>query len=304
MIAKTKFFYKVVIKMKTKNALLIDIGGTKTEIEYDNKITKYENKNYDSFENFLEDFLSENSISPNILGIAAAGPVNDGICKLTNLSWMIDIKKIRNTYFPEISLDNTFLLNDLEAAAWYPKNLEDKNIKGNYAVISVGTGLGVAFACYNKKRNEYFIIPTEAGHTIRNIGNGETWEDVLSGQGLLNYYNDFCLSENKKYLTNTKELYQLASKNDFDSLKAVNIFFQNLALFAQNLALITNPQQGIYLTGGIVSNFYKFITLSDFERTFKNNQKMESFLKNIPVYFIEGSAPLKSLQTFIDYTYI
>lgn len=300
MIAKTKFFYKVVIKMKTKNALLIDIGGTKTEIEYDNKITKYENINYNSFENFLEDFLSENSISPNILGIAAAGPVKNGICKLTNLSWMIDIKKIRNTYFPEISLDNTFLLNDLEAAAWYPKNLEDKNIKGNYAVISVGTGLGVAFACYNKKRNEYFIISTEAGHTIRNIGNGETWEDVLSGQGLLNYYNDFCLSENKKYLTNTKELYQLAVDNDFDSLKAVNIFFHNLALFAQNIALTTIPQKGIYLTGGIVSNFNKFINISDFQETFQGNRKMADLLKDIPLFFLEGSTPLKGLKWFVE----
>ncbi len=290
--------------MIKRNTLLIDIGGTKTELEYDNKITKYENKNYDSFENLLEDFLSGNYISPNILGVAAAGPVNDGICKLTNLPWIINIEKIRNDFFPEISKEKSFLLNDLEAAAWYPKNLKDEYPNGNYLVISSGTGLGAAFACYITKENKYFIVPTEAGHTLRNAEKKESWEDILSGKGLLNSYNDLCLNENKKYLTNTKELYQLASENDFDSLKAVNIFFQNLALFAQNLALITNPQQGIYLTGGIVSNFYKFITLSDFERTFKNNQKMESFLKNIPVYFIKGSAPLKGLQTFIDYTYI
>jgi glucokinase len=290
--------------MIQRNALLIDIGGTKTEIEYDNKITKYENKNYEFFEDLLKDFLRENSVTPNILGIAAAGPVKDGICELTNLFWIIDLKKIRNNFFPEISLENVFLLNDLEAAAWYLKSLGDKEIKGNYAVISVGTGLGVAFACYNKKINDYFIVPTEAGHTLRSIGNKESWEDLLSGKGLLNYYNDLCLSENKKYLTNTKELYQLASDNDIHSLKAVNIFFHSLALFAQNIALITIPQKGIYLTGGIISNFNKFINISDFENTFKENLKMNALLKDIPLFFLDGSTPLKGLKSFIEETYI
>ena len=290
--------------MTIKNALLIDIGGTKTELEYDNKIAKYENKNYASFENLLEDFLGEISIAPNILGIAAAGPVKDGVCKLTNLPWIINLEKIRNDFFPEISLENTFLLNDLEAATWYPKNLGDKEIKGNYAVISVGTGLGVAFACYNKKTNDYFIVPTEAGHTIRSIGNKESWEDVLSGKGLLNYYNDLCLRENKKYLTNTKEFYQLASDNDINSLKAINIFFHNLAIFAQNIALTTIPQKGIYLTGGIISNFNKFINISDFKNTFKENLKMNALLEDIPLFFLNASTPLKGLKSFIEETCI
>ena len=48
------------------------------------------------------------------------------------------------------------------------KNLKDEYPNGNYLVISLGTDLGATFACYITKENEYFIVPVEAGHTLKN----------------------------------------------------------------------------------------------------------------------------------------
>lgn len=285
--------------MTIKNALLVDIGGTKTEFEYRNIIVKYENINYSSFESILTNFLNDNSIKPDFFAIAAAGPIKEGICKLTNLSWIIDINKIHQTFFSYLSKNKIFLLNDLEASAWYPKDINDSQRKAHYAVISVGTGLGVAFALYNKWNNDYLIIPGEAGHTYRNIDNRETWEDILSGEGLVRMYNSLNKKENK--ITTTKELHILAAAQDPNAIKTINNFFYNLGIFSQNIALTIIPQKGIYLTGGIVNNFYYFINPSSLKDSFNESKKMQEILKDIPLYFLEGSAPLKGLKSFITY---
>lgn len=294
--------------MITNNALLIDVGGTKTELEFRNIKTKYENKNFKSFGELLKAYLDKNPISPRILAIAAAGPVHDNICKLTNIPWLIDLNNIKNSFFPYLSEDKIFLLNDLEAFALYPKSLNEfspemlkitKNIpwreKGNYTVISVGTGLGVAMAFYNETQNSYHIIPTESGHSIRTIENTKgTWEDLLSGEGLVNIYNR--LKNNPDEITNTMDLVSLAESKDPLAIKSVNIFFENLAFFAQNIALIGHPQKGIYLSGGIIAAFYKFADPSIFINTFRNNHKMKDLLSDIPLYLIEDSAPIKGLR--------
>ncbi len=294
--------------MIKNDALLIDIGGTKTELEFKNVKTKYENKSFKSFEELMKFYLTNNPMSPQALAIAAAGPVQDNICKLTNLPWVINLEKIRNSFFPYLSEDKTFLLNDLEAFAWYPKSLQkfSQEIikitkdtswmeKGNYAVISVGTGLGVAMSFYNKKQDTYQIIPTECGHSIRTMDNTKrTWEDLLSGEGLVNLYN--FLENNLDKIKNTKELAILAELKDPLALKAIDTFFYNLAFFAQNMALIGFPQKGIYLSGGILAAFLKFTDPSIFINTFRDNRKMKDLLLDIPLYLIEDSAPIKGLR--------
>lgn len=294
--------------MITANALLIDIGGTSTEVEFKNKKQKFNNNKFNSFEELLANYLINNPVHPNALAIGAAGPVKNKICKLTNLPWSIDIEKIRQSFFPYLSKDKVFLLNDLEAFAWYPMNIKETSSeiiritndtpwveKGNYSVIAVGTGLGAAMAFYNQKEDTYQVVPTESGHTTRTIENKKnTWEDFLSGQGLVDLYNS--LDEIPKEISNTRELNALVKDKDPLAIETINIFFYNLGIFAQNIALTMIPQKGIYLSGGIVSVFYSFCDKSILIESFRDNNKMKYLLQEIPLYLVEDSAPLKGLR--------
>lgn len=239
-----------------KEALLMDIGGSKTEI-------------------------------------AAAGPVKDGLCQMTNLKWTIDLEKIRKNYFPWLKSDACILMNDLEAAAW--SVLANKD---NFLIISAGTGLGAAFGYYDKLKDDWLILPSEAGHILKDSA---SWEDCLSGTGLLEIYR----SQGKNHLQDssikdTRQLYELASKKDFLALTSLEIYFTQLGKFAQILALTSLPRAGIYFTGGIISNFHPFTNKKFLEDAFTNNKKMGDLLQEIPLYFTDDSAPVRGLETFIS----
>ena len=155
--------------------LAVDIGGTKTHAAFFKEENgelkmirdrKYPSQEHDTLEEILVDFIGGEGVERICLGIA--GPVDGDRCITTNLPWEIDGQKISR----ELGVSEVYLINDLEANAWGLRTLKEdefyilhpgKEVKGNQALISAGTGLGEAGLFFDG--NEHLPFACEGGHT-------------------------------------------------------------------------------------------------------------------------------------------
>lgn len=107
---------------------------------------------------------------PRDAAIAFAGPVEGGLLKLTNNSWVI-----RPASLPaSVGLDRCRIINDFGAVAHAVAQLSGSHFRhlcgqetelpeqGVISVVGPGTGLGVALLL--RERADYRVIETEGGH--------------------------------------------------------------------------------------------------------------------------------------------
>jgi glucokinase len=208
---------------KTRLAV-IKVRGTQAQIVHENS---YRSRDYATFEELLEDFLSrtkcflsprsssakgENSqIHIHHAAFGIAGPVQGKVVKTTNLPWRIDADALQHLF----SLPCCTLLNDLEATAYGLPALSENdlftlqagapNASGNIAVIAAGTGLGEAGLFWDGCCHRPFA--TEGGHASFSPGNELdmallsylqqrfqhiSWERVVSGMGLSSMHRFLC----------------------------------------------------------------------------------------------------------------
>jgi glucokinase len=299
-----------------------DIGGTKVNLalyilENDElKLitqSQFASKDFDTFDEVVEDFKKTNSLnSVDSVCIGVAGPVLDGRCKITNLSWDIKEENLKK----QLNTSKVKLINDLEATAYgmlYLKdedfidlnvNAEDK--KGNIAVIAAGTGLGEGFIFYDGEN--YHPIATEGGHTdfapisplqdellswlrLRHPSH-VSYERIVCGGGIYTIY-EFLVEKNFAPIPEVmKNIAQGVDKSaviskcaleDKDPLciKTLKIFCEIYATEAGNLALKSMSLGGVYIGGGISPKILPFIQSKDFFDNFVRKGRFEPLLKKM-----------------------
>ena len=313
------------MKSKTSPVILAgDIGATKTVLalfrEVSGRIESvreevYKSQEFPQFEQILARFLANGEpvgIKAACLGVA--GPVRDGRCKTTNLSWFLDEQNLAKTLGAKV----VRLLNDLEAMAYGMLFLSPSQMavlneghppkkKGNIAVIAAGTGLGEALLCWNGQ--DYFPVASEGGHVdfapqtgreielfrfLQSEYGHVSYERIISGPGILNIY---------KFLRDTgfapePDWLRKRLQNSDPSPTITEIGLQQghelctetLALFtsiygaeAGNLALKTLSLVGVYVSGGIAPKILDKLKDGTFMRTFSNKGRYSDLLKKIPV---------------------
>ena len=143
--------------------------------------------------------------------------------------------------------------------------------KGMKVLMSVGTGLGCCITMGDT------VYPSEYGQTL--FPDGSALERFVSGQGIKENY---AKQTGKKLSAYKIEEHMKRGQKTAD--KAYQSFYSALAFAAQNLALITQPHGGLYLTGGMLSvvDMRKTRTIQQIQ----SHPKMASLLKTIPVYVI------------------
>lgn len=327
--------------------IVVDIGGTKVLLAaVDNnsliEITSYKSSDYNSFEDLLDNYLdklsNKNNYKINLkqLSLAVAGPVINNNSKLTNLSWDINSKDIVNKY----SINNISVVNDLEAIA--AEIISSDNLicinnicnklflNKNIAIVAPGTGLGVAYAVFNK--SGYIINSTEGGHIdfaardnlqielfnyIKNKYNINkvNIELICSGIGIANIF-DFFINYKKLELTNyklddifDKDLVPYIINNYKNNsceacVKTINLFLEIFAGVLQTVALIYMSTGGIYLSGGIAMALSSVLTDNKINKSFLEifytNNSMSHILKQIPIYLsLDKNIALKGALKFI-----
>ncbi len=136
-----------------------DIGGTKVNLACYDRVSgmlqlvieeTFHSRDFSSLSEIIAKFLEGKDWDILRACFGIAGPVIHGICHTTNLPWVVD----SSTLSTQLGGIPTLLINDLEANAsgikvLGPNELRtlqagEKGAVGNLALISVGTGLGVA----------------------------------------------------------------------------------------------------------------------------------------------------------------
>lgn len=159
------------------NYLAGDIGGTNTFLCLINsqfeifKEKTYSSNQYSSLEDIIKDFLADQNSLPEKACLAIAGPVIQGKCKITNLSWTeLDEIKLQS----DLGINKVVLINDFVALGYNIVLDKNKQIytlqEGNFdpnspiAILGAGTGLGKVFVIPIGDDN-FKVFPTEGGHS-------------------------------------------------------------------------------------------------------------------------------------------
>ena len=305
-----------------------DIGGTKTNLGIysgDGGPRKpfiestLPSVRFASLEELVSEFLSQVSIEVKRASFGVAGPVVGGRAKITNLPWVIEEARLRET----IHIDYTRLINDLEAIAYGVTLLEGEDLhtlnegvavhRGTLAVIAPGTGLGEAFLIWDGER--YRAHPSEGGHAdfgpnsdleidllryLHKKFGHVSLERICSGQGLPNVYaflkesgyaeEQDWVAEKLRSADDPTPVIVHTALNDVrrcELCKAtLEIFISALGAEAGNLALKVMATGGVYLGGGIPPRIISLLDQGAFMERFTNKGRFSELISRIPVHVI------------------
>ena len=308
-----------------KKILAGDIGGTKTVLalyrEDGNPATplkkaRFASQDYPSLGAIIAEFFKEGQ--PDLLraSFGVAGPVQEGVARITNLPWVIESAELSKQIHAPVRL-----INDLTAIAHAVPFLSSADIETlkpgkpepneTIAVIAPGTGLGEAFLTW--AGNRYRPHASEGGHVGFSPANAlqvellqflqtryghVSFERVCSGSGLPNLY-DF-LKESGRFSEPDWLREALAHANDPTPVivegateKHSDICIATLDLFAQilgnetgNLVLKVLATSGIYLAGGMPRRILPWLRKKDFVQAFIQKGRFTEILNNVPIHVI------------------
>lgn len=309
--------------------LVGDIGGTKTTLalvadrgsDFMHQQT-YPSARYDSLETLISDYLRDCGVKAGQLKRAVfgvAGPVINGRAKITNLTWVIEEKRLHDM----LGITDVTLLNDLEAIAYSIPHLGEADLhtinpgqaapNGTLAIIAPGTGLGQAFLTW--AGDHYNAHATEGGHVdfapiselqvglLRHLQTRlghVSVERVCSGLGIANIYTYLKQSNYAEepawladVLADAKDITPIITQVALDKDRAcaicdltLEVFVSILGAQAGNLALTVFSHGGLYLGGGIPPKILPALADGTFMQAFRRKGRMADMLDHMPIHVV------------------
>lgn len=303
-----------------------DIGGTKTVLtlfeEVDEELRPVEettaaSRDHGTFDEILEAFLEQYG-RPKLRGacFAVAGPVIHGVCKTTNLPWVLEECALaRMVRAPHVKL-----LNDLEGTAYGMLHLPKADLvslnrghrpkrNGHVAVIAAGTGLGEAYLYWDGDRHR--PMATEGGHSDfaprtdeevellrylrKKLGGRVSYERVLSGPGVYEIYQflrDTGRQGEPGWLADriaSGDPSAVVSQEASGSGEAIcvatmNLFCELYGAEAGNMALRALTYGGVFLGGGIAPKNLPVLQDGSFMRGFTDKGRFSELLRELDVW--------------------
>ena len=304
-----------------------DIGGTKTNLAIfeeagDRLLSRREaqtfpSRDYDGLEAVIAQFLKGRDLSIEAAAFGVAGPVIDGVCRTTQLPWIVSKAALGNM----LGIDDVWVINDLEATAYgIPALAEEQLVTlhpgkreqgGNLAIIAAGTGLGEAALIWGGA--QYYAMASEGGHVdfaprneleiellryLLTLKHRISYERVLSGPGLVNIYNFFKngnLVEEPDWLRREIEESDDAARTISQAalsaraeicVRALDLFVSIYGAQAGNLALTVKATGGVFVGGGIAPKIIEKLVDGTFVRAYKDKGRLSPMVEASPVYVI------------------
>jgi glucokinase len=302
-----------------------DIGGTKTTIALADVTAdrvrfvierRYESHAHEGLGEIVDAFLRETKEPFDRAGFGIAGPVVDGVCKATNLPWVVDEREIAKRVHVPAHVVNDFVavalgVNRLEASDLVEINRGERIERAPVAILGAGTGLGEAFLVWNGAR--YEVIPSEGGHADfaardeRQIGllraiiakhGRASVERVVSGLGLVEIYHylrDAKVAPESEVVRAALDrgedlgavVGQHALEGDDPLCEAtIDLFVDAYGAEAGNIALAVLARGGVYVAGGIAPKILAKLTDGRFRAAFVDKGRFRSLLESIPLHVI------------------
>jgi glucokinase len=249
--------------------------------------------------------LARSPAPPQQVCLAVAGPVRDGVARLTNADWSFDAARLEQ----QLGLKRVHLVNDFAAQARGAVMVSQEDLleiapglavqEAPIIVLGPGTGLGLAALIPVEKR--WRVVPGEGGHvafapaddgeaeilsSLRRTLGYVSFEAVASGIGLETVWT--CLRQMAGLSHETADAARIAAAAAQDPLaeRALGLFFSALGTFAGDMALAFGARGGVLLTGGILPKQVHALTTSRFLERFRSRGPMSGFLANVPVKLI------------------
>lgn len=290
--------------------LVADIGGTNTRVALadagvlrQGSIRKYPNRGRASLAEILRQYLGETATTECAgVCVAAAGPVRDGVARMTNLSWEItaqDLAEVGGT--PRVAI-----LNDLQAQGHALASLDPRHLRGLLAgkpaapgatQLVVGAGTGFNAAPVHHLPGGTFVAPSECGHIhLPRKGEQEaalarhlaekhgiaSIEEVLCGRGLV-------------------ALHQWVSGHELpgDALTAAiaagepqvqetgQLYARIMGRALATLALVHLPFGGIFLIGSVARAMAPHLVGLGMGETFRDMGRFSAMMDEFPVAMVE-----------------
>ncbi len=253
---------------------------------------------------------------PEVIFLAAAGPVVDGTVSFTNNHWVIEVAELRRTF----GIEAVSLINDFEAIAWSIPALraEDCITIGlpepvpldtpDFSVAVAGPGTGLGAVGLKKRNGVIFPIPGEGSHVgfapenqvqieilkaMRERFSRVSFERLVSGPGLENLYWALSMVHGEQHPTlSAAEVFAAAGDGTNPrAAEAVQVFFEILGQFAGDLALTLNAKDGVFIAGGIAKRYPKLMETSRFRNGFEAKGRYRPTMERIPTRLIMHDQP-------------
>ncbi len=285
--------------MTDKTLLIGDIGGANARFALANPVQPgfhdamtLKCADFAWADDAIRHYLDELSAgSPDVICLAAAGPVVDNTVQITNNHWTLNAADIA----ADFGINAVRLLNDFEALAYsiphlqaedsiaiglpVPKPLPEDSF--NVAILGPGTGLGTAGLM--KRGPVIAPIVGEGGHVgfapksqvqveilgaLRSKFDRVSVERLISGSGLENIYwaLTFIHGEHRTQLSAQEIFVNSGEGGDPRAAEAVHMFFEILGQVAGDLALTLGAVDGVYIAGGIAKRYPELLQNSGFRQ--------------------------------------
>jgi glucokinase len=304
--------------------LIGDIGGTNARFALADPakpgfsdVETLQCNDYESADAAIKHYLEiVRAGAPDVICLAAAGPIIDRRVRFTNNHWEIAADELA----VEFSIDAVQLLNDFEAIAYSvpflttadcmpvglpePKPLDAED----YMVGIIGPGTGLGAVGLRRHEELYLPIAGEASHggfapetqvqidileALRERFDRVSSERLVSGPGLQNIYWALTRIHGEKRAQLTPaEIFRAAADNT-DSLaaEAVQMFFEVFGQVAGDLALTLGAEDGIFIAGGISKRYPDLLKNSRFRSGFENKGRHRSLMERIATQLILHDQP-------------
>ncbi|MCY1125368.1 glucokinase [Frigidibacter sp. RF13] len=292
--------------------VLADIGGTNTRVALahggrvaHDTIRRYANASSAGLPAILIDYLGALG-APSCAGacIAVAGPVQNGVAEMTNLSWRITRADVAEA----TGAHTVAILNDLQAQGHALDRLSGESLRtiiappptprdGARLVIGVGTGFNAAPV--HRTEGGLFVAAAESGHATLPLRTEEDLrlarhvekahgfagvEDVLSGRGLERLYSFHAAGTD---LAAAEIMDRIGKRNDPAASVTCRHFVTLLGRVASDLALDHLPFGGIYLVGGVARAFAPYLVDQGFAEAFRDKGRFSDFMGEFAVHVVE-----------------
>jgi len=316
-------------------AILADVGGTNTRVAVARggrldraSLRRFANHDFARLTDVLAAFraaLPAGSEAPAGACVAVAGPVRNGVGRLTNIDWEIDGADLARA----TGAERVAVLNDLEAHGHALGRVAPQDLRpllpgapapalASELVIGIGTGFNAA-PVHHRAGARRLVAPSECGQASLPVTSGEglrlaralvaaeghaTVEAALSGRGLARLHA-FAGSEAggapAAPLTAAAVMAGIAAGEPV-AVAAGRLFVRLLGQVAGDLALVHLPFGGIWLAGGVARAFAPHLLGFGLAAAFRDKGRFAPFMDAFAVTLIaDDFAALEGCAAFLDH---
>lgn len=321
-------------------AILADIGGTNTRVALAegtsvklDSIRRFPNADYQArgqdIAQVLRDYLDQTGARVSGVCVAAAGPVQDGVAEMTNLSWVIDGAKLTAA----TGATRVAILNDLQAQGQALGHIAPGNLRrvidgpqtqGAMLVVGLGTGVNAAPVHPAPKGRPMgrIVPPSECGHVNMPVRTEEDFqlirfieqklkaegevphagvEEVLAGRGLANLHGFAAYAAGHPSSLTSAEVLAALDAGDAIAAHAARLYVHILGQMLADLALIHLPYGGIFLIGGMSRAMTPHFARFGLETSFREARRVDLLQRDFSVTVVEDDyAALTGCAVYLE----